>query len=300
MSKRDYYEVLGVSKSSSKKEIKKAYKKLAMKYHPDKNPDDARAEESFKEVKEAYEILTNVEKRQEYDRFGHAAFDNSGSGQRQQHSAQGGFEDMFGSGFRQQNQGFGGGGFGGFEDIFSQARGGGRARPRKGQDLEFNLTVDFVDAVKGTDKIVELPMNGQQKKINVKIPAGIKDGEKIRFSGKGGLSANGGPAGDLLIVIKTRPHPVLKREENNLICTSHIDMVTAALGGEVEVNVFDNKFKLKMPAGTQSGRKFKISGRGVTDRKGVTGDLLVSIHVNTPTQLTDQQKELLEQFKATL
>ncbi|GEM77818.1 DnaJ C-terminal domain-containing protein [Vibrio superstes] len=296
MSKRDYYEVLGVSKASSEKEIKKAYKKLAMKYHPDKNPDDAQAEESFKEVKEAYEILTNTEKRQEYDRFGHAAFDNSGFGQRQRQSgfSGSGFEDMFGGGFRQQSQGFGG-----FEDIFAQSRGGGRTRPRKGQDFEFNLSVDFVDAVKGAEKIIELPINGQQKKINVKIPEGIKDGEKIRFSGKGGLSANGGPSGDLLIIINIRSHPVLKRDENNLIYTSHIDMVTAALGGEVEVNVFDSRFKLKVPVGTQSGRKFKVSGKGVTSRKGVTGDLLVVIQVDTPTQLTEQQKALLEQLKAT-
>lgn len=299
MSKRDYYSVLGVSKGDDVKDIKKAYKKLAMKYHPDKNPGDATAEDKFKEIKEAYEILTDADKRRQYDQFGHAAFDGSHGGFGG-HSQQGhgGFEDIFGGAFRQQGGGFGGG-FGGFEDMFSQGR-GRQARPQKGQDREFTFTVDFVDAVQGAEKVVELPINGEQKKINVKIPAGIKDGEKIRFGGKGGPGINGGPAGDLLLVIATRSHAFLKRDEENLICTNHVDMITAALGGETEVNVLDSRFKLKIPAGTQSGRKFKITGKGVTNRKGVTGDLLVVIQVDTPTNLTDEQKAILTQFQATL
>ncbi|RJX75166.1 molecular chaperone DnaJ [Vibrio sinensis] len=299
MSKRDYYNVLGVSKGDSVKDIKKAYKKLAMKYHPDKNPGDATAEEKFKEIKEAYEILTDEDKRREYDQFGHAAFDNSrgGFGGQSQYQS-GGFEDIFGGAFRQQGQGFGGG-FGGFEDIFSQGR-GRQPRPQKGQDREFTLTVDFVDAIQGAEKVVELPINGEQKKINVKIPAGIKDGEKIRFSGKGGSGVNGGPAGDLMLVITTRPHAFLKRDGDNLTCTTHVDMISATLGGEAEVHVLDSHFKLKIPAGTQSGRKFKMTSKGVTNRKGVTGDLFVTIQVDTPTNLTEQQKELLTQFKATL
>ncbi len=173
MSKRDFYNVLGVSKTASDKEIKKAYKKLAMQYHPDKNPDDAAAEAKFKEIKEAYEVLTNKEKRQQYDQFGHAAFDKSGfGGQGHQGQGFGGFEDIFGGAFNQQSQGFGGG-FGGFEDIFSQARSGrGQARPRKGQDIEFTLTVDFIDAVKGAEKVVELPLNGEQKKNQCQNPCG--------------------------------------------------------------------------------------------------------------------------------
>lgn len=299
MSKRDFYSVLGVSKTASEKEIKKAYKKLAMQYHPDKNPDDAVAEAKFKEIKEAYEVLTNKEKRQQYDQFGHAAFDKAGFGGQGQHSQGfGGFEDIFGGAFQQQSQGFGGG-FGGFEDIFSQARGGrGQARPRKGQDIEFTLTVDFIDAVQGAEKVVELPLNGEQKKINVKIPAGISDGEKIRFAGKGSAGIGGGPAGDLLLIIATRPHAFLEREGNDLICNTKVDMVTAALGGEAEVNVIDNRFKLKIPAGTQTGRKFKMTGKGVTSRKGQTGDLFVKVFVETPTNLTDKQRSLLEQFKA--
>lgn len=308
MSKRDYYSVLGVSKGASEKDIKKAYKKLAMKYHPDKNPGDATAEANFREVKEAYEILTDKEKRSQYDQFGHAAFEGGGFGGHGGHGGHGGggFEDIFGDAFRQRGGGFGGGsfgggGFGGFEDIFSQARGGrGRPRAQKGQDQEYTLTVDFIDAVQGAEKTVELPINGEQKKINVKIPAGIKDGEKIRYSGKGGLGVNGGPAGDLLLVIATRSHAFLDRDGNDLICNTKVDMVTAALGGEVEVNVLDSRFKLKIPAGTQTGRKFKMTGKGITNRKGETGDLLVKIQVETPTNLTDAQRELLEQFRATL
>ncbi|GAL27051.1 chaperone protein DnaJ [Vibrio variabilis] len=148
--------------------------------------------------------------------------------------------------------------------------------------------------------MVELPINGESKKINVKIPAGIKDGEKIRFSGKGGAGINGGPAGDLLLSIATRSHAFLERDGNDLICNTKVDMVTAALGGEAEVNVLDSRFKLKIPAGTQSGRKFKMTGKGVTDRKGQTGDLLVKIQVETPTNLTDRQRDLLEQFKLTI
>jgi molecular chaperone DnaJ len=307
MSKRDYYSVLGVSKGASEKDIKKAYKRLAMKYHPDKNPGDTAAEASFKEVKEAYEVLTDTNKRRQYDQFGHAAFEGGGFGGHGGHGGHGGgFDDIFGDAFRQRGGGFGGGGFGGggfggFEDIFSQARGGrGRPRAEKGQDQEYTLTVDFVDAIQGAEKVVELPINGESKKINVKVPVGIKDGEKIRFSGKGRPGINGGPAGDLLLTIATRSHAFLERDGNDLICLTKVSMVTAALGGEVEVNVLDSRFKLKIPAGTQSGRKFKMTGRGVTSRKGETGDLLVKIQVDTPTNLTDKQRELLEQFKATL
>lgn len=301
MSKRDYYSVLGVSKGASEKDIKKAYKRLAMKYHPDKNPGDTAAEASFKEVKEAYEVLTDTNKRRQYDQFGHAAFEGGGFGGHGGHGGGGGFDDIFGDAFRQRGGGFGGGGFGGFEDIFSQARGGrGRPRAEKGQDQEYTLTVDFVDAIQGAEKVVELPINGESKKINVKVPVGIKDGEKIRFSGKGRPGINGGPAGDLLLTIATRSHAFLERDGNDLICLTRVSMVTAALGGEVEVNVLDSRFKLKIPAGTQSGRKFKMTGRGVTSRKGETGDLLVKIQVDTPTNLTDKQRELLEQFKATL
>ncbi|MBM7035237.1 DnaJ C-terminal domain-containing protein [Vibrio ulleungensis] len=300
MSKPDYYQVLGVSKVASEKEIRKAYKRMAMKYHPDKNSSEE-ATEKFKEIKYAYEILTDKEKRQQYDDFGHAAFENTGFNGSARHSQGAGFDDIFGSAFGQRGQGFQGGGFGGFDDIFSQAQGRRRGPvARKGQDNEFKLTIDFVDAIKGTQLPVELPINGEQKKINVKIPAGIKEGEKIRFSGKGGIGQNGGPAGDLLLSISIRQHAFLQREDNDLICNTKIDMVTAALGGEIEVSVLDSRFKLKIPAGTQSGRKFKMAGKGVTDRKGNTGNLFISIHVQTPTNLSEQQQDLLQQLKATM
>lgn len=296
MSKRDFYSVLGVSKDASEKEIKKAYKKQAMKYHPDKNPGDASAEASFKEVKEAYEILTDSSKRRQYDQFGHAGFEG---GRSQSQGFGGGFDDIFGDAFRQRGQGFGGSGFGGFDDMFSQSR-GRQARPQKGQDTEFSVTVDFVDAIQGAEKVVELPLNGTQKKINVKIPQGIKEGEKIRFSGKGGPGVNGGPAGNMFIKIIIRPHAYLERDENDLICNAEINITTAALGGELDVTALDNRFKLKIPAGTQNGRKFKVKGKGVTSRKGEVGDLLIKIKVVTPTNLTDKQRDLLEQLNQTL
>lgn len=296
MSKRDYYEVLGVSKSSTEKEIKKAYKRLAMKYHPDKNQGDPQAADKFKEIKEAYEILTDADKRGQYDDYGHAAFQNGGSGGGGfggQSQGYGGFDDIFGGAFGGGGRSRGGFG-GGFEDMFSQQR---RPRPQKGQDRQFNLTVEFADAINGCEQVIELPINGENKKINVKVPAGIDDGEKIRFSGKGESGVNGGPAGDLLIQINTRPHTHLKRDGNDLICPVTMDFATAALGGEVEIQTLESRFKLKVPAGTQSGRKFRMKDKGVTSRKGITGDLMVEIIVATPTNLTDKQKELLMAFR---
>jgi molecular chaperone DnaJ len=301
MSKRDYYDVLSVSRDASERDIKKAYKRLAMKYHPDKNAGDANAEAKFKEIKEAYEILTDTEKRRQFDEFGHQAFEQGGYGRQGSHAGAGfggrGYEDIFGGAFGQRSRGFGG--TGGFDDIFSQAR-AGRARSQKGQDQEFTLTVDFIDTIQGAKKTVELPINGVQKTISVNVPAGIKEGEKIRYAGKGCVGVHGGPAGDLLLTIATRPHAFLEREGNDLICTVKVDIATAALGGETEVSVLDSQFKLKIPAGTQTGRKFKLRGKGVTDRKGATGDLLIKALVETPTKLTDQQRELLEAFRASL
>lgn len=302
MSKRDFYEVLGVAKTASEKEIKKAYKKLAMKFHPDKNPDDPTAADKFKEVKAAYEILMDKEKRTAYDQFGHNAFENPGmggghGGGHQGFGQQGGysdFEDMFG---------------GAFGDMFSNARGGrggfgGRhsTRPQKGEDLQYTMEIDLEDAISGASRVIDLPVfegNAQtNKKLNIKIPAGIEDGGRIRLTGKGHPGVNGGAQGDVYIQMNIRPHPRYTREGNNLLCKATTDFVTAALGGKVEVNTLGGAISLKIPEGTQTGRKFRLKGKGVTDRKGNTGDLIVQLVIETPLNLNERQKELLNEFAA--
>ncbi|MDP2543398.1 DnaJ C-terminal domain-containing protein [Photobacterium damselae subsp. piscicida] len=301
MSKRDFYEVLGLTKNASEKEIKKAYKKLAMKYHPDKNPDDPSAADKFKEVKEAYEILTDKEKRAAYNQFGHQAFERGGMGGNgyeghQQYGNYADFEDIFGGAFgdmfsKARGGHFGGGGFGGFGN-----------RPRKGNDLHYKMEVDFEDAIKGTSRVIDIPTyegNVQStKKLNIKIPMGIKDGEQIRLGGKGEPGINGGPAGDILIEITVRPHLRFTRHGNNLHTKVKTDFVTATLGGKVEVQTLDSRFNLTIPAGTQAGRKFKLTGKGGTNRKGHTGDLIAELVIETPTNLTERQKELLTEFAA--
>ena len=301
MSKRDFYEVLGVAKTASEKEIKKAYKKLAMKFHPDKNPDDPTAADKFKEVKAAYEILMDKEKRTAYDQFGHDAFENPGMGGGRggqqgfgQQAGYGDFEDMFG---------------GAFGDMFSNARGGrggfgGRhsTRPQKGEDLQYTMEIDLEDAISGASRVIDLPVfegsTQTNKKLNIKIPAGIEEGGRIRLSGKGHPGINGGPQGDVYIQMNIRPHPRYTREGNNLLCKATTDFVTAALGGKVEVNTLGGAISLKIPEGTQTGRKFRLKGKGVTDRKGNTGDLIVQLIIETPLNLSDRQKELLNEFAA--
>lgn len=301
MSKRDFYEVLGVAKSASDKEIKKAYKKLAMKFHPDKNPDDPTAADKFKEVKAAYEILMDKEKRTAYDQFGHNAFENPGMGGGRggqqgfgQQAGYGDFDDMFG---------------GAFGDMFSNARGGrggfgGRhsTQPQKGEDLQYTMEIDLEDAISGASRVIDLPVfegsTQTNKKLNIKIPAGIEDGGRIRLTGKGHPGVNGGPQGDVYIQMNIRLHPRYTREGNNLLCKATTDFVTAALGGKMEVNTLGGAISLKIPEGTQTGRKFRLKGKGVTDRKGNTGDLIVQLVIETPLNLSERQKELLNEFAA--
>lgn len=347
MSKRDYYEVLGVTKSASKDEIKKAYRKLSKKYHPDinKEPD---ADEKFKEVKEAYEVLSDDQKRAHYDQFGHTD-PNQG----------------FGGG------GFGGGGFGGFEDIFETFFGGGSRRrdpnaPRQGADLQYTMTLSFEEAVFGKETDIEIPReetcdtclgsgakpgtrpetcnhcngsgqlnveqntpfgrivnrrvcnycNGtgkeikhkcstcggtgkvkKRRKIHVKIPAGIDDGQQLRVSGQGEPGVNGGPAGDLYVVFHVRSHEFFERDEDDIFCEMPITFVQAALGDEVEVPTLHGKVKLKVPAGTQTGTKFRLRGKGVPNVRGYgVGDQHVIVRIVTPTKLTEKQKQLLQEF----
>ena len=291
MAKRDYYEVLGVQKSASADEIKKAYRKLAVKYHPDKNPGDKEAEEKFKEINEAHDVLSDKQKRARYDQFGHAGVGGSGNP-----FGGGGAGNPFGN-FNGQSFNFDFGGAGGFEDIISNlfGFGGGARRPRRGDDYQTNVTLTFEEAIFGATKNIDI--NGEN--IKLKIPAGIDDGMSIRLRGKGGPAPEGGSEpGDLYVRIRVKPHKHLTREGNIILSEEKIDMVDAALGCEINVETVDGNITMKVPAGTQSGTPFKLSGHGVPYRAdGDRGPHIVTVVVETPKNLSKKQKELLEEFK---
>lgn len=294
MSKRDYYEVLGVSKNASDDEIKKAYRKLAVKYHPDKNPGNKEAEEKFKEINEAHDVLSDKQKRARYDQFGHAGV-NGGAG------------NPFGNGgnpFQNGNFNFNGQTFnfdfggGGFDDIIGSIFGfgnGGARRARRGADYETRITITFEEAIFGTTK--EVSVNNTD--LKVKIPAGIDDGMSIRLRGKGGDAPDDkGEKGDLYVRIHVKPHKTLTREGTLILSEERISMVDAALGCEIDVETVDGKVTMKVPAGTDSGTPFKLSGHGVPFRAdGDRGPHIVTIIVETPKNLSRKQKELLEEFK---
>lgn len=289
MAKRDYYEVLGVSKNASDDEIKKAYRKLAIKYHPDKNPGDKEAEAKFKEINEAHDVLSDKQKRARYDQFGHAGVGGAGGGGNP--FGQGGTFNFNGQTF---NFDFGGGSP--FDDILGNIFGfGGARRPRRGADYQTSVTLTFEEAIFGTTKNIDI--DGKDTKI--KIPAGIDDGMSIRLAGKGGPAPEGGTErGDLYVRIRVKPHKHLTREGAIILSEEHIDMVDAALGCEIEVETVDGKITMKVPAGTQSGTPFKLSGHGVPMRAdGDRGPHIVTIIVETPKNLSKKQKELLEEFK---
>lgn len=346
MAKRDYYEVLGLGKDASADDIKKSYRKLARQYHPDVNK-EADAESKFKEVKEAYDVLSDDGKRSTYDRFGHV----------------------------DPNQGMGGGGgaqdFGGFGDIFDMFFGGGGGRrdpnaPQRGNDLQYTMTVEFKEAVFGKETEITIPRtetcdtchgNGakpgtkpescsvckgsgqqevvqntpfgrmvnrracnncsgtgrvikdkcgtchgagkvkRQRKINIRIPAGVDDGAQIRMSGEGEGGLRGGPAGDLYIVIRVKSHEFFEREGDDIYCEVPLTFVQATLGDEIEIPTLTEKVKLKVPAGTQTGTYFRLKGKGVPKLRGYgQGDQHVKVTIVTPTNLTDEQKDLLRQF----
>ena len=288
MAKRDYYEVLGVSKNASDDEIKKAYRKLALKYHPDKNPDNKEAEEKFKEISEAHAVLSDKQKRARYDQFGHAGVGGNGGpnpfgGQGNYHYSTQGFNFDFGGG-------------GGFDDILSSIFGfGGARRPARGADYRTTVVLTFEEAVFGTTKVV----SADGKDIKVKIPAGIDDGMSIRLTGKGGPAPKGGQKGDLYVSIRVRPHKHLTREGNIILSEVTIPMVDAALGTEVDVETVDGNVRMRVPAGTQSGTPFKLSGHGVPLMRsdGDRGPHIVTVLVETPRNLSRKQKELLEEFR---
>ncbi len=293
MAKRDYYEILGVSKNASDDEIKKAYRKLAVKYHPDKNPGNKEAEEKFKEISEAHEVLSDKQKRARYDQFGHAGVGGAGgsSGNPFGGAGNGNFN------FNGQSFNFDFGGGGGLDDILGSifGFGGGQRRPTRGADYRTTVVLNFEEAVFGTTKVV----SADGKDLKVKIPAGIDDGMSIRLSGKGGAAPKGGTKGDLYVFIRVKPHKTLTREGNIILSDKVISMVDAALGTEVDVETVDGNVRMKVPAGTQSGTPFKLSGHGVplmrTD--GDRGPHIVTIIVETPKNLSKRQKELLEEFR---
>jgi len=351
MSKRDFYEILGVNRDASDEEIKKAYRKLAMKHHPDRNPDNPSAEEKFKEAKEAYEILSEPQKRAAYDQYGHAGVD-----------PQAGFGGGGGQGFGNFSDAFGGI----FDEIFGGGRGGGGrggSNVYRGADLRYNLEITLEQAAKGTETKIRIPTmevcepchgsgakpgsqpktcptcNGsgqvrlqqgffsiqqtcpkchgtgryipdpcnschgvgrlkKHKTLAVKIPAGVDEGDRIRLSGEGEHGVNGGPPGDLYVQIHLKPHAVFQREHNDLHCEMPISFSKAALGGEIEIPTLDGSAMIKIPAETQTGRVFRLRGKGIRGVRSHThGDLMCHVVIETPVNLTDRQKELLQELE---
>ncbi|CAN5282266.1 DnaJ C-terminal domain-containing protein [soil metagenome] len=300
---KDFYAVLGVSKDVSEAELKKTYRKLARKYHPDSNPGDAAAEAKFKEISEAHSVLSDPEQRQEYDQMramgpGRPRF-TSGGGR-----AGGCFEDVFGGMFNQGTRQQAGGGF---EDIFSSMFGGGFGQspggfrgaggPTKGRDLTATTTLDFITAIHG-DTVRLQPSGG--KPISVKIPAGVADGQKIRLRGKGEPSPDGGTPGDLTLTVTVRKHPVFERDGLHLRLDVPVTFTEATLGATIEVPTLGGEpVKLRVAPGTPSGRVLRIKGRGVVTDKG-TGDLLATVQIAVPARVSAEAKEALEKFDALL
>jgi DnaJ-class molecular chaperone len=297
MSDPDYYKVLGVSKTASQDEIRKAYKKLARENHPDRNPDDKAAAERFKQVQEAYGVLSNEEKRKQYDQFGHAPFTGGGPGFQggSWRTTSGGgpdFSDLFGDQFD-------------LGDLFGGAFRGGRAqaeprrpRPQKGQDIEARMEVAFQTAALGGTHEIVLQRGGATERLDVKIPPGVHDGGTIRLAGQGHPGTDGGPAGDLLVRVKIAPHPYFRREGHNLLIDVPITPSEAALGAKIDVpTLSEGNVVVTIPPGTSGGAKLRLRGKGVPDPKGgVPGDELVVIKIAVPKQLSEEAKSLYEQL----
>ncbi len=286
----DYYALLGVPKTATEKDLKKAYRKLAQKYHPDKNPGDAEAERKFREVNEAYDVLGDAEQRKEYDHVREMGYFVGGPGGGQQYVR---VEDLFGRG-----GGYGGGAatsiediLGGFGDLFGGPT-GRQARPQQGRDTNAEVTLTFHEAISGTTKT--LKVGGST--VKVRIPRGVEDGAKIKVKGHGEPGYNGGPAGDLYVRVRVGTHPVFGRSNANLTIKVPITFVEAALGADIDVPTLDGKVRLRIPPGTPSGKTFRVSGKGVASDKK-TGDLLVTVEVVVPDNLTDEQRALLEKLR---
>ena len=275
---KDFYKILGVSKDVTQAELKKAYRKLAKENHPDLHPGDAKAEARFKDISEAYDVLSDAEQRKEYD-----AIRAMGGGARFTAGNQGGFEDVFSNFF---GGGFQTGGFPGF----------GGFGPQRGQDLISTATVNFIDSINGTT--IKLNLRGES--VSVKVPAGIKDGQKLKVRGKGQASPNGGPAGDLVVTIKVKPHPVFTRDGDDVRVVVPVTFTEAALGATIQVPVLGGSpVKLKVAPGTPSGRTLRVKGKGV-QFGNKQGDLLATIEVVVPAHLPAKAKQLLEEFEEEL
>jgi curved DNA-binding protein len=292
----DYYKILGIDKTATDTDVKKAYRKLARKYHPDLNPNDKEAEQKFKEVNEANEVLSHPENRKKYDQYGENwqhSEEFEKQRQQQQSRSRGGQQGGFG-GF----EGFSGGGdysdF--FESMFGGRAGGGRSQTRqsKGGDYNAELHLDLKDVY--TTQKRELTING--KNIRLTIPAGVENGQVIKISGMGAEGSNGGPKGDLYITFTIENHTKFKLDKQNLYSTVDLDLYTAILGGEITVDTFDGKVKLKVLPGTQNGTKVKLKGKGfpVYKKEGVFGDLYITYQIVIPTNLTEKEKELFEEL----
>jgi len=294
---KDYYALLGVEKGASPEQIKKAYRKLAVRYHPDKNPGDKSAEERFKEVTEAYAVLSDPEKRRQYDQFGETGF--------HQRFSQ---EDIFRN--VDLNDIFREFGFGGGDELFSQLFGGrggafrggtfhgGRVRPVKGQDLLLRLTIPFRQAILGGERQIDLTRHGHAEPIKVRIPPGVENGQKLRVAGKGAPSPAGGPPGDLLLEIEIGADPVFTRDGNDLSVSVAVPFSGACLGTSVEVPTLEGIKRVKVKPGSKSGSRIRLKGFGVVGHAGqAAGDLYAVIEVTVPKKLTAVQEKLLQELR---
>ena len=294
MATTDYYKALGVDKNASPEEIKKAFRKLAVKYHPDRNPDNKAAEDKFKDINEAYAVLSDSKKKEEYDTYGSSGF-------HKQYSQ----EDIF-RGFDFSNA-YKDMGAGGSEDIFSRlfgggfgrggARGGFRGGPQRGGDLEMEVEIGFRDAALGAEKQIAFRRSGQREELKIKIPSGVDNGSKIRITGKGGQGEGGGPDGDLFLIMRVLPDQLFTREGGDLFVDRTIPFSSACLGTSLDVPTLESDKRIKVPAGIQPGTKIRLKGCGIKPLSSNTkGDLYVKVAVHVPETLNAEQKKLVEEL----